>query len=112
MARPRSVLQEPVSRPLILGTLFVAAFCLRLYGIGAPPMDFQGVRQYHGVLLRTGFLRVVADRGPEDDTAGRCHRTANLGGSGSALLLGPRGEHLSVPRLLSALFWMVGGIFL
>src|SRR3712207_8919063 len=44
-------LGEPLLRLLTLGLLFVAALCLRLYGITQPPIDFFPTRQYHGALL-------------------------------------------------------------
>src|SRR5215210_6935865 len=55
MTEIRSVFREPVLRLLMLGVLFVAAFCLRLYGINQPPMEFGMLRQYHGALLARGF---------------------------------------------------------
>src|ERR687898_581677 len=51
----QSYLGEPLLRLLTLGLLFVAALCLRLYGITQPPMEFFQVRQYHGALLARGF---------------------------------------------------------
>jgi dolichyl-phosphate-mannose-protein mannosyltransferase len=75
-------------------------------------MDFQGVRQYHGVLLArglyewllTGDLKTIPPDGFIEPPilevlASLCY-----------VVLG--GEDLWVPRLLSALFWMLGGVFL
>jgi 4-amino-4-deoxy-L-arabinose transferase-like glycosyltransferase len=107
-----SFLRKPVLRLLVIGFLFVAAFGLRLYHIGEPPMDFQEVRQYHSALLARGFyewwltgdLKTMPPDGIIEPPI------LEFLASFSYLILG--GEHLWIPRLLSALFWMVGGIFL
>jgi hypothetical protein len=108
----RSYLGEPLLRLLTLGLLFVAALCLRLYGITQPPMDFFQTRQYHGALLARGFyewlltgnLRTIPPDGIIEPPI------LELVASFAYLIFG--GEHLWIPRLLSALFWMVGGVFL
>jgi 4-amino-4-deoxy-L-arabinose transferase-like glycosyltransferase len=112
LARIRSFFQEPVLRVLILGILFVAAFCLRLYGLDRLPMEFNPLREYHGALLgrglyewlTTGELRTMPPDGIIEPPI------LELLASFSYLILG--GEHLWIPRLLSVLFWMVGGAFL
>ena len=55
---------------------------------------------------------MVADRAPEDRPAGRDNRPPVLELVASFAYLVSGGEHLWIPRLLSALFWMVGGVFL
>ena len=98
-------------RLLIIGFLFVTAFCLRLYGLVNPPMDFVPVRQYHSALLARGFYEWLL--------------AGNLVTFPSDGIIEPPilelvssfayrifGEHLWIPRLLSAMFWMVGGAFL
>jgi len=75
-------------------------------------MDFQGVRQYHGALLArglyewllTGHMETVPPDGFIEPPI--LEVLASL----SYLVLG--GEHLWLSRLLSALFWVVGGVFL
>ena len=112
MARPRSLFHEPVLRPLILGALFVAALCLRLYGIDKPPMDFTPIRQDHGALLArglyewltTGAMRTLPPDGIIEPPI------LEFAASLSYLITG--GEDLWIPRLLSVLFWMLGGVFL
>ncbi|MGH3134038.1 MAG: ArnT family glycosyltransferase [Gaiellaceae bacterium] len=105
-------------------TLFAAAFLgallLRLDAVTTPPLDFAAVRQYHSALLaRVYFLddssalpawkaRVVDATQTGSDyieppilefiTAGFYH----LAG----------GEHLWIPRVLSSVFWLAGGLFL
>ncbi len=90
----------------------MGAFCLRLYGLGQPPMEFNAIRQYHGALLARGLyqwllsgnLRTLPPDGILEPPI------LEFAASLSYLVLG--GEHLWVPRLLSVLLWMVGGIFL
>jgi hypothetical protein len=108
----RSFPRGPVLRVLTLGFVFLTAFCLRLYGIGQPPMEFNSIRQYHGALLArglyewllTGNLRTLPADGIIEPPI------LEFVASFSYLVLG--GEHLWVPRLLSALLWMVGGTLL
>jgi 4-amino-4-deoxy-L-arabinose transferase-like glycosyltransferase len=75
-------------------------------------MDYYDVRQYHGALLArgiyewltTGELKTMPPDGIIEPPI--LEFLASL----SYLVLGA--EHLWIPRLLSALFWMVGGTFL
>ena len=105
--RPESSL-----RLVVLGTVFVAAFCLRLYRIGEPLFDFVPVRQYHSALLARGFyewlltgnLKTMPPDGIIEPPI--LEVLASL----SFLIIGA--EHLWIPRVLSASFWMVGGVFL
>jgi hypothetical protein len=111
MTGTRVFLREPILRLLILGLLFVAALGLRLYGINHPPMEFYPVRQYHGALLARGFyewlmtgnLKTVPPDGIIEPPI------LELATSLAYLVFG---EHLWIPRLLSTLCWMVGGVFL
>src|ERR687889_2336178 len=112
MTEIRSILREPILRLLVLGVLFVAAFGLRLYGISQLPVEFNSIRQYHGALLARGFyewllsgdLKTVPPDGIIEPPI------LELVASFAYLISG--GEHLWIPRLLSVLFWMVGGVFL
>ena len=104
--------REPVLRPLVLGFLFIAALGIRIYGINQPPMEFYPVRQYHGALLARGFyewlltgnLKTVPPDGIIEPPI------LELATSLAYLVLG--GEHLWVPRLLSTLCWIAGGVFI
>jgi 4-amino-4-deoxy-L-arabinose transferase-like glycosyltransferase len=101
-----------VLRLLVLGFLFVAAFGLRLYGINQHPVQFGILRHYHGALLARGFyewllsgdLKTVPPDGIIEPPI------LELLASFAYLIFG--GEHLWIPQLLSAVFWMVGGVFL
>src|SRR5215212_1584129 len=102
---------KPTLPLLILAFLFIAALCLRLYGIGEPLMDFVAVRQYHGALLargfyqwlQTGIMRTLPPDGVLEPPI------LELISSAGYVLLGK--EHLWLPRALSALFWTGGGAF-
>src|SRR5919112_2352016 len=108
----RSFLRKRGLRLLILGFLFVAAFCLRLYGIDNPPMDVASSRQYHSALLARGFyewlLAGELETFPRDGILEP--PILELAASFAYRILG--GEHLWIPRFLSAVFWMIGGVFL
>jgi hypothetical protein len=75
-------------------------------------MEFFQVRQYHGALLARGFyewlltgnLRTIPPDGIIEPPI------LELVASLAYVVFGE--EHLWIPRLLSALFWMVGGVFL
>src|SRR5919199_504013 len=99
-------------RLVILGILFVGAFCLRLYGLGQLPLGFNPPREYHGALLARGFyewwltgnLKTIPPDGIIEPPI------LEILTSVGYLIAG--GEHLWIPQVFSALFWMVGGVFL
>ena len=110
--KTRTLLSRPALRVSLLGLLFVTAFCLRLYGIEKPPMDLNPMRQYHGAILArglyewllTGNLTTLPPDGIIEPPI------LELMSSFAYFLLGA--EHLWIPRIFSALFWTVGGVFL
>jgi hypothetical protein len=108
-----------MNRILLLG-LLVAALLVRVYRLTEPPLDFHQMRQYIGATVArdfyfTGNDAIAADR---RDLA---HFTKE-----HTELLEPQvlptlatwgyrlagGERLWIPRLISALSWLLGGIFL
>jgi 4-amino-4-deoxy-L-arabinose transferase-like glycosyltransferase len=99
-------------RLVILGILFVGAFCLRLYGLGQLPLGFNPPREYHGALLARGFyewwltgdLKTIPPDGIIEPPI------LEILTSVGYLIVG--GEHLWIPQVFSTLFWMVGGVFL
>lgn len=112
MIEVRAFRLETVLRLLVLGFLFVAAFSLRLYHIGDPPLDWHEARQYHSALLARGFYEwlLVGElyTFPKDGIMEP--PVLELIASFAYSIFG--GEYLWIPRLLSAMFWMVGGLFL
>jgi hypothetical protein len=96
----------------VLGFLFVAAFGLRVYGINQPPMEFGFLRQYHGALLARGFYEWLLSGDFKTVPPDGIIEPPILELVASLAYLISGSEHLWIPRLLSALFWMVGGVFL
>jgi hypothetical protein len=100
--------------------LFVLALGARLYRLADPPFDFHPMRQYHSFLVVRGDYFASLDTIPEwrKEIAAlnkqgevfveaRITETLTLWGY---RLLG--GEYIWLPRLLTSLFWLVGGVFL
>src|SRR5918911_2954436 len=112
MTTIRSFLPRPSLRSVVLGILFVGAFCLRLYGLGQLPLGFNPPREYHGALLARGFyewwltgdLKTIPPDGIIEPPI------LEILTSLAYLIVG--GEHLWIPQLFSTLFWMLGGLFL
>ena len=108
----RADFRAPILRLVVLSILFVVAFCLRLYSIIQLPMEFDHLREYHGALLARGFyewwltgdLKTIPPDGIIEPPI------LEILTSLAYLISG--GEHLWIPRLLSTLFWMCGGVFL
>jgi Dolichyl-phosphate-mannose-protein mannosyltransferase len=105
--RPESAL-----RLVVLVTMFVAAFCLRLYRIGEPLFDFVPVRQYHSALLARGFHEWLLTGNLKTMPPDGIIEPPILEVLASLSYLITGAEHLWIPRMLSAFFWMVGGVFL
>lgn len=115
------LINKPVCRIVIIVLLFAAAFGVRLYHITKPPMDFASIRQYQNAHIIRGLYYETNDLISESRK-----RIAKLNMERMGLVMEPRlienasvlgyriigAEHLWVPRVLSVLFWIVGGIFL
>ncbi|MGV8123371.1 MAG: ArnT family glycosyltransferase [Candidatus Xenobiia bacterium LiM19] len=103
---------------IVLILLFTAALAVRVYKITLPPLDFHPTRQYNNAIIaRQLYCNTL--QGPDDRwkhgfyNVGQLfleppvsEMTAVLG----YLVLGF--ESLIVPRLLSSLFWLAGGMAL
>src|SRR5215213_4729702 len=92
--------------------MFVASFGLGLYYVDKPPMEFHGTRQYHSAILARGFyespkLGRLAESPPDGIIE---PPIIEFAASVAYRVLGE--EYLWVPRLLSAAFWTIGGLFL
>ena len=108
-------------RLIIVFLLFVVAFGIRLYEIEEPPLDFSTIRQYQNLHIARGIFYETNDSITEE----RKH-IAKINMERMGLVLEPRiienatvlgyrltgAERLWIPRLLSSIFWIVGGIFL
>src|SRR5215210_2147145 len=107
----RPLLREPLSALLALGIVLAAGFRLRLYRIGEPLFDFSPVRQYHSALLARGFYEWLLTGSLETLPPDGIIEPPILELLASLAYAVTGGEHLWIPRLLSALFWLVGGVF-
>jgi 4-amino-4-deoxy-L-arabinose transferase-like glycosyltransferase len=113
-----AALSEP--RRLVLLLLFVTAFALRVVHIDQPPLDFHAVRQYNSLLIARDYYYDLGASAPDWQ-----RELASLNRERQATweppilpaltALGYRavgGEHLWIPRMISALSWLVGALFL
>src|SRR5215210_1583534 len=107
----RPLLREPLSALLALGIVLAAGFCLRLYRIGEPLFDFSPVRQYHSALLARGFYEWLLTGSLETLPPDGIIEPPILELLASLVYAVTGGEHLWIPRLLSTVFWLVGGVF-
>lgn len=110
-----------ISRPLIVLLLFATAFGIRMYHINRPPLDFSPIRQYQNAHIIRGIYYEKNDLISESRK-----QTAKLNMERMGLVMEPRiientavigyrlmgAEHLWIPRLISAVFWISGGILL
>ena len=93
--------------------MFVAAFGLGIYYVAKPPMEFHGVRQYHSAILARGFYETPPPfEGPAVVPPDGIIEPPILEFAASVAYRALGGEHFWAPRLLSAAFWTVGGVFL
>jgi 4-amino-4-deoxy-L-arabinose transferase-like glycosyltransferase len=111
VSKASSSLKQPLVQLWILGIVFVAAFCVRLYRIGEPLFDWVPVRQYHCALLARGFYEWILTGNLKTIPPDGIIEPPILEGLASLSYLITGAEHLWIPRVLSAIFWMIGGIF-
>lgn len=115
-----SLSQKPVLRLLIIGFLFITAFGIRLYNINNPPLDFSPMKQYHSAHIARVYYFETLESIPEWR-----REVARVNMERDSILEPPimehaavfayrilGGEQLWVPRLLSSIFWLIGGVFL
>jgi len=112
--------QKPLMRWLIIGFLFITALGIRLYQIEVPPMDFHPTRQYHSALIARSYYYETSNSIPEwrkQVALINAHREGTYEPPIMEIVVSfayglTGGEHLWIPRLLSSLFWLIGGMFL
>ncbi len=114
-------LLKPVSQWFIIGFLLLTAFGIRLHNITKPPLDFAPIRQYQNAHIARGLY--FENNKSISETR---KQIAKLNMERMGFLLEPRiiehfavfgyriavSEQLWIPRVLSSLFWVIGGIFL
>lgn len=105
----------------VIGFIFLIAFLIRLHHINKPPLDFQPIRQYQLAHVTRGYYFETLKDIPEWR-----REIAILNKERMGFKLEPRildhmvvfiyrivgGEHLWIPRVMSSIFWMIGGLFL
>lgn len=110
----------PHKRLLIIGFLFITALGIRLYHINEPPLEFHSTRQYRSFLIARGYFFESMKSIPEWKK-----RVASFSKEKQGIIEPPimelvvsfaysvvGGEHFWIPRLLSSIFWLIGGGFL
>ena len=107
-------------RRLILGFLFLAALGIRLYHSTTPPLDFHSTRQYRSLIIARAFYFDHRASLPDwKKQVAECSQRKQgileppimefVVAAGYRVL---GGERVWLPRLLSSIFWLVGGGFL
>jgi 4-amino-4-deoxy-L-arabinose transferase-like glycosyltransferase len=110
----------PARRLVVISFLFVAALAIRLYRINTPPLDFHATRQYRSFIIARAyyFNGLTSIPAWEQQVASFSRRKEGILEppifefivSLGYQILG--GEQIWFPRLLSSLFWLIGGWFL
>jgi 4-amino-4-deoxy-L-arabinose transferase-like glycosyltransferase len=108
------------ARLTLLVALFIAAFGIRLYHSQGPPLDFHATRQYRSLLLAREYYFETGDFVPD-----RERQVAAISAQRQGLLEPPilehvvalayrltGGESMWLPRALSSILWLVGGVWL
>lgn len=112
---------KPALQFFIVFFLLITAFAVRLYHINRPPLDFSPIRQYQNAHIIRGLYYETNDSISESRK-----NIAKLNMERMGFLLEPRiienisilgywitgGERLWIPRVLSSVFWVIGGFFL
>ena len=105
---------------VMLSLLCVLAFGVRLYRITDPAMDYMPTRQYHSAILARQYYfqgNPAIDRQRKE--------IADINFRSEGVIEPPINEHIAawgyrilgqetitLPRVLSSLYWVLGGIFL
>ena len=105
---------------IMVGVLMLVAFGLRLETITSPPLEFEPTRQYKSYIITRGFYFDGDDSLPEWQ-----RHVADLNLQSEERLEPPIMEAIMaiafdfagreviwLPRLVSSIFWLIGGVFL
>lgn len=114
------IVRNESMRWLIALILFVTSFGIRVVGVTQIPMNYHPIKQYRAALTARAFYYSQLDDIPgwEKEVAeSSLHRIGFLGppvvDSIAATIYRIFGaEALWIPKLLSSIYWMVGGFFL
>jgi len=112
--------QKKVLLLLVLVLLFLGAFSIRALYVTVPQSDFHLARQYHSANVVRGLYYENLDSIPEwEKEVARINAEHEPQGGQQIMeqltyfsyrIVG--GEHLWIPQLMSAVFWLIGGAFL
>lgn len=107
-------------RWVVIVSLLVGAIGVRLYRLNDIPMDFHATRQFRSALIARSYYYQHLDT-----VSARKKRVAQEAGARQGILEPPVMEFLAsiayrlsgrerlwMPRLMSSVFWVIGGIFL
>lgn len=105
---------------VVVALLMVAALAVRIEGITDPPLDFRPTRQYRAAIIARGFYFAIANDVPQWRKEIALLNLRRQGALEPPIMEGLAAvgyavigaEQLWLPRLLSALFWVLGGAFL
>lgn len=103
--------------PAALALLFLLALGIRLFDLTDPPTDFHPTRQWRAALIARGMYYQALESAPDPERSiavAQWHGEAVieppvLEWMASRLYLLAGGEQLWFARLLSAVFWLLGG---
>jgi len=117
---PRAPLRSLSAHPVLLALLRATGLAIRLVQIDVPPLDFHPVRQYHSLLIaRAEYVATISDMVEEKRQAALISREQQVEWEPQIVerlaALGYRlagGERFWIPRALSSLYWMAGGVLL
>jgi hypothetical protein len=113
--------RRPMLLSFTLTILFIASFCIRVYRITDPPLDFYPVRQYFNALrVRSYYYAHVDSSAPQWMREVAEAQSPILDVMEPPILDGMTlllwwlfgGVYLWIPRLLTCVFWLVGGVVL
>ena len=118
---PSTPSQKTASHWFVLSLIFIIAFGIRLHNITEIPLDFSPIRQYQNAHIAKGLYFENIGSIPESRK-----EIARLNMERMGFVLEPRiienaavisyriagKEILWAPRVLSAMFWIAGGLFL
>lgn len=104
----------------VLFIVFLASLGIRIVGITRIPLDYHPVKQYRAALTARAFYYSRLENIPEwekDIAASSLERIGILGPPvaayiGSIIYSITGSEELWIAKLLSVIYWMIGGIFL
>jgi hypothetical protein len=114
------IVRSESMRWLLVVILFVTAFGIRVVGVTQIPMNYHPVKQYRAALTARAFYYSRLDNAPVWETEVAQASLESIGFLGpplvdsiaAAFYLISGTEALWIPKLLSSIYWMIGGFFL